>query len=295
MDFAMGPNQGAGVPAPIDSDGLMWDVVAYNVSVPIGGQFNGKLPGWGSGSLEAAVAGTVTGSKVFTNKDSSGGLPGDRQLARTEYTLSASSLTDVTDKVDAKGNLQLNFASSNQTGTHHIIFAIYVIKSLYRAQQGPLEMKGPHTSPQSWVHNGSWAVDHFSALGAQTMTKFWEEYIVNNGTRTMLMDVGNYAWEDSVEIEANVYWTKNLSSIFSSDHGYSIKKWLPVLFHRNGHYKNSNPGVWWVTDEADQGKSHIADYRATVLLFRFIHIGFLLTASSLQPYIVSMNQRSING
>ncbi|KAL1984134.1 hypothetical protein VTN96DRAFT_9439 [Rasamsonia emersonii] len=85
-----------------------------------------------------------------------------------------------------------------------------------------------------------------------------------NGTRELLMDVGNYGWEDSVEIEANVYWTQNMSSLFQADHGYSISKWLPILFHRNGHAKQSNPPVWWVTDEPDNGNSHIADYRKTL-------------------------------
>lgn len=264
MDFALGPNQGTGVPAPRGSEGLMWDISAYNVTLPIGGSFDGVLPGWGLGNLEAAVAGTVTGTAKLTASDISG-LPNDRQFARTEHTLSASSLKDVTDQVDSSGHLRLNFSTSaNQTGTHHVIFAIYLAPSHYRAQQGPLEMKGPHSKPESYIHNGSWAVDHFSALGARTMTNFWEEHLLTNGTKELLMEVGNVAWEDSVEIEANVFWTKNLSCIFEKDHDYSIKKWLPILFHRNGKYKNSNPGVWWVTDEADRGNSHIADYRATV-------------------------------
>ncbi|KAF2474910.1 uncharacterized protein BDR25DRAFT_280543 [Lindgomyces ingoldianus] len=237
MDFAMGPNQGTGVPAPINSEGLMWDLSAYNATVPMGGSFNGLLPG-------------------------------DLPLARTQYTLSTESLTDVTSQVDASGHLHLDFSSNmtatNATGQNHIVFAIYLIQSHYRAQQGPLEMKGPQTVSDSYINNGSWAVDHFSALGARTMTKFWEDYILNNGTRELLQQVGNYGWEDSVEIEANVYWTKNFSAIFEAQNKYSVNKWLPVLFHRNGHYKQSNPGVWWVTDEADMGSSHIADYRATL-------------------------------
>ncbi|KAF2177633.1 hypothetical protein K469DRAFT_644095 [Zopfia rhizophila CBS 207.26] len=269
MDFAMGPNQGTGVPAPIDTEGLMWDLSAYNVTVPIGGTFDGTLPGWGLGKLQAVVSGTILGSRKVTSKDPSGGLPNDRQLDRTEYTLSASSLTDVTEQVNASGHLSLDFSKSNGTdsntaGSNHIIFAIYLLQSHFRAQQGPLEMKGPHSKPESFIQNGSWAVDHFSALGARTMTKLWEEHILNNGTKELLMEVGNYGWEDSVEIEANVYWTKNLSTVFEADHKYSVNKWLPILFHRNGKYKQSNPGVWYVTDEPDHGNSHIADYRATL-------------------------------
>lgn len=37
-----------------------------------------------------------------------------------------------------------------------------------------------------------------------------------------------------------------MTDYFHADHGYSISKWLPILFHRNGHYKNSNPAVWWL-------------------------------------------------
>jgi hypothetical protein len=267
MDFAIGPNQGTGVPAPIDTEGLAWDLSAYNVTVSIGGTFDGVLPGWGTGTLQAAVAGTVVGSATLTTKDPSGGLAGDVPLARTQYTLSASSLTDVSAQVDTSGHLRYNFAAANITnGTaqSHVIFGIYLQHSRYRAQQGPLEIKGPQTKPESWINNGSWAVDHFSALGARVITQFWEDHILNNGTRELMQEIGNFGWEDSVEIEANVYWTKNLSAVFEEQNKYSVKKWLPILFHRNGKYKNSNPSVWWVTDEPDQGNAHIADYRATV-------------------------------
>ncbi|KAF1974068.1 hypothetical protein BU23DRAFT_505855 [Bimuria novae-zelandiae CBS 107.79] len=267
MDFAMGPNQGTGVPAPIEEDGLMWDISAYNVTVPIGDTFDGVLPGWGLGELQAAVSGTVLGSKNVTSNDPSGGLPGDQRLNRTQYTLSAASLEDVSDQVDDSGHVRLDFSSHNATNTageSHIIFAVYLYKSLYRAQQGPLEMGGPQSQPESYINNGSWAVDHFSALGAQVMTQFWEEHILNNGTKDLLQQVGNYGWEDSVEIQANVYWTKYLSSIFEDQHNYAINKWLPILFHRNGKYKQSNPGIWYVTDEPDSGNAHIADYRATL-------------------------------
>jgi hypothetical protein len=35
VDMALGPNQGAGVPAPYDSDGLLWDLNFFVVSVPL--------------------------------------------------------------------------------------------------------------------------------------------------------------------------------------------------------------------------------------------------------------------
>ncbi|KAL5434257.1 hypothetical protein PMIN07_009197 [Paraphaeosphaeria minitans] len=267
MDFAMGPNQGTGVPAPIEEDGLMWDISAYNITVPIGGTFDGVLPGWGLGKLQAAVSATILGSQNFTSNNPSGGLPGDQRLNRTQVTLSATSLTDVTKQVDGSGHLKLDFSEANITiagGVKHIVFAVDLYKSLFRAQQGPLEVGGPQNQPDSYINNGSWAVDHFSALGAQVMTNFWEQHILNNGTKDLLQQVGNYGWEDSVEIQANVYWTQNLSSIFEEQNKYSINKWIPILFHLNGKKQQSNPGVWYVTDEPDSGNAHIADYRATL-------------------------------
>jgi hypothetical protein len=35
-------------------------------------------------------------------------------------------------------------------------------------------------------------VDHYSAAGAQTVIKFWEEYILIDGLKEMLMEVGHY-------------------------------------------------------------------------------------------------------
>lgn len=199
LDFAIGPNQGTGVPAVEDSDGLEWDIAAYNVSVPLGGSFNDTLPGWGLGPLQAAVTGLAIDSTVVVRLDplatDPGSLPGDLPLNRTQVTLSAASLKDVTSEVTEDGHLTVDFAGTNATGINHTIFAIYQIHSDYRAQDGPLDLGGPQTAPASWLQNGSWSVDHFSSLGAKTTTDFWEQYILVNGTREMLADVGNYAWE----------------------------------------------------------------------------------------------------
>ncbi|KAK3074977.1 hypothetical protein LTR53_002146 [Teratosphaeriaceae sp. CCFEE 6253] len=268
LDLAIGPNQGTGVPAIENTDGLAWDIAAYNVSVPLGGSFDGQIPKWGTGTLLAAVTGLAVNSTIVQRLDQlapdPGSLPGDLSLNRTQVTLSAESLTDVTDQVTADGHLRLDFSTTNATGIGHTLFAVYLFHTDYRAQDGPLDLGGPQTAPQSWLQNGSWSVDHFSSLGAKVITDFWDQHVLSNSTKESLKAVGNYAWEDSVEIEDNVFWTQNLSAAFQADHGYSIKKWLPILFHRNGHYENANPTVWWVTDEDDAGNGHLADYRATL-------------------------------
>lgn len=262
MDFAMGPNQGTGVPANVDSDGLMWDLVIFNATVPIGSSFDAILPGWGTGTLEAAVTGLVINSTAADSITT--GLLGDYAENRTQYTLATDSLMDVTNQSRQDGHLSAHFGPSQQQGLYNIVFAIYLIHSHWRAQAGPKDIGGPQTPAHTIAQNGSWAVDHFSQLGAETTTKFWEQHILQNGTRELLMQVGNYAWEDSMEIQSNVYWTKDMRKYFHEGHGYSIGKYLPILFHLNGLGADSNPSNWWITDEPDSGLSHIADYRATV-------------------------------
>lgn len=278
MDFAMGPNQGQGVPAPEDSDGLMWDLYSYNVTVPIGGSFAGQIPGWNdwhqpAGSLLAVVAGmaidshnvTVPNGEAFSLNATgvSPGLPSDSPRNRTQVTLAADSLHDLTSQVTADGTLTVDF-QRNSTGLEINLFFIYLIHNDFRAQQDPELMLGPHTEPQTWLQNGSWAVDHFSALGARTMTDFWDQYVLVNGTKELVTEVGNYGWEDSIETRANVFWTKDFSQVFAAEHGYEVTKWLPILFHENRIGFDSEPPVWWITDESDAGDVHIADYRATL-------------------------------
>ena len=271
----MGPNQGQGVPAPEDSEGLAWDLYSYNISVPLGGNYSDILPGWGMGRLQAVVGGRAVSSTNITIPSSSGqtsglnetgtypSLPGDTPSNRTQITLATDSLQDLTTMVGPNGRLSYTCTQSGP-GLGCTIFVIYLIHSDYRAQQDPAFLGGPQTAPQSYLQNGSWAVDHFSALGAQTTTNFWEQYVLTNGTRELLMSVGNYGWEDSIEIRENLFWTENYTTIFQAEHGYDLTKYLPILFHQNNVAFDGEPAVWWVTDEPDYGNSHIADYRETV-------------------------------
>ena len=262
MDFAMGPNQGQGVPAEPDDDGLMWDINAYNISIPIGGSFDGTIPGWEHGVLQAVVTGLVTSEVHASGLPPS--LPNDLAASRLQKTLANSTLQDVTSMVGADGSLSIRFPSDVE-GVEYNLFAIYLVREHARNEADPTTLGGPQSPAQDFVHNGSWTVDHFSALGAQTVTSFWEDYLLVNGTKELVMSVGNYGWEDSVEINPYVYWTRYLPEAFNAKFGYSINKWLPLLFHQNQRWFGApSEPIWWVTDEPDAGNSHIADYRSTL-------------------------------
>lgn len=46
------------------------------------------------------------------------------------------------------------------------------------------------TNETDIVYNGSYTVDHFSGRGAQTVTNFWDKYILVDGLKELLMEVG---------------------------------------------------------------------------------------------------------
>lgn len=261
MDFALGPNQGQGVPAHSDDDGLMWDLRFRYASVPINGVYNGTLPGWGQGKFQYALTALVVKTEQTSSAEPS--LPNSPPSKRTQKTLATESLAVITDKVSAQGHLEMSFDGEIAgRGTEHIVFGVYLVHSGARAQASPSSLKGPQSRPRDFTQDGSFTVDHFSARGAKVMTDFWDTYLLTNGTKEALRKVGNYAWEDSQEFDEEIYWTKDLPSAFEERRGYSIVKWLPIMFHQNSF--NEHAADWFITDEGDAGNSHIADYRTTV-------------------------------
>ena len=119
------------------------------------------------------------------------------------------------------------------------------------------------------MENGSWVVDHYSSTGAQLVIDFWEEYLLDNNTRSLIEEVGNYGWEDSQEFGAGtlVWWTPQLLDAFRSGRGYNLTKYLPLIYQ----YNNEAPAPLaspdhYYTNEDDQGQSHINDYWQTVSL-----------------------------
>jgi hypothetical protein len=252
VDMALGASQGAGVPAPYESDGLQFDLDYYELAVPIGGSFDGVLPGWNSGPLVSASTGLVLNTAATTG----GG---------TTITLSESSLNDITNLVDSNGNVKISFPSSQPGGIENRIFAYYLKHSHYPEvqSQATVVTAVPQSPITTWQQNGSWVVDHFSALGAQTVISYWESNLLDASSIKLIKEVGNYVWEDSQEfyLLENTFWTLNLPATFSKKRGYSINKYVPLLINT---LTTSTSVDLYVLDSADAGASHVADYRQTV-------------------------------
>lgn len=188
------------------------------------------------------------------------------------FTLAGNSLKDVTQDVTADGHLDFT-PPSNVTGEYYVVFAYYLIHTQYREQRSPLDVisgQGIDQSPvTSYVQNGSWVVDHFSARGAEQIQQFWNEHLLNgSGTAELLAEVGRYLWEDSQEFPSNILWTSLVPEAFHQQHGYSIAKYLPVLLHDNGGgvvVQNPPPDpANFITDETDEGTKYVTDFRQTV-------------------------------
>ena len=126
MDFAMGPNQGQGVPAVEGSEGLAWDIALYNASVPIGDSFNGTLPGWGdldstgNWTLLAATIGLLTSSKNTSSTTSIEGQ--ETTIYYINNVLSFESLADITNNVQSDGTISYQFPDAD--GIKYYLFAV---------------------------------------------------------------------------------------------------------------------------------------------------------------------------
>ncbi|OTA58863.1 hypothetical protein K449DRAFT_436352 [Hypoxylon sp. EC38] len=255
MDFSMGPQSGQGVPARPDNPGLAWDLVSYNATI-LDCSYSGQLPGWGRGDLVSAVTLAVYNA---TNKtDNPGGAFGWYfQRNYTEYLISARSLTEVTDLVHDDGSIT-TAVSPVEGAQFYLLYASYAQRSYARA------CVASSPDPQNILQNGSLAVDHFSDTGARVTTKFLEDYILIDGIKELMMEVGNYVWEDSVEIPSYTYWTPALPQLFEHEHNYSITKYLPLLAGNEGYISTPGGPVQFITDSNDTDAGVIADFRSTL-------------------------------
>jgi hypothetical protein len=187
-------------------------------NVTVNGTYDGQLPGWGDGELISAVVFEVLNVSVISSQ--AFGIPDQIAMAignsgTTQYTISADSLTDVTSLVQ-NGSISLNVLASN-SDSYHLLYASYYAKSFDRS------CIASSSDPQNILQNGSFVVDHFSTKGAQTTTQFLENNIFNDDSlKDLMKQVGNYLFEDSVEITSDAYWTPNFTIAFQAKHGVCI-------------------------------------------------------------------------
>lgn len=116
-------------------------------------------------------------------------------------------------------------------GNEYVLFAFYQRRTGYLAAQGAFNNATDPKNPASWF---AYVVDHFSQEGTDIWTSFTEQYVMNGENGDLLRQLGLYAWEDSAEFRATLFWTDELRSYFRKSRGYDITTALPALFGTNG-------------------------------------------------------------
>ncbi|OAA66806.1 hypothetical protein SPI_01382 [Niveomyces insectorum RCEF 264] len=297
LDFALGANQGAGVPSRAppsslsspsstnstdryleDCAGLAMELVYGTAPLAAGESLHGRplprpavhfnyepLQGfinapelWGGSALVAVLAVEVTEERPPTRD-------GHRLVLLNE-----TSVADLTDRVDkTTGTLMMTRATDDWTvpsgaGNNNSSWQLMAFYQRYTNERSCVSVANATT----WLGNGSWMVDHFSAAGAQKMTRFWDAHLLaDNTTKALLRKVGEYSWEDSLEMMASLWWTPGFLQQFQQARGYSAVRSLPVLFQAKNLWNSYGApyNTTYAFDEtAPDGGQYAEDYRLTL-------------------------------
>ncbi|KAF4918596.1 hypothetical protein CGCVW01_v008706 [Colletotrichum viniferum] len=255
LDLALGANQGASV---VETVGLAKELVYGNITVPSGKLYSGSVPTpdvqynmltgfmntpepWGANNLVAVVTG-----KIVT----------EVHLAEYFYMsiLEEDTLVDLTN-VTNQGTL--SWIPPEGDGTW-IVFGIY---ERYTNQRSCISIANATTA----LGNGSWMVDHWNSNGAKKITDFWDQQILSDDTvASLIKEPSEY---DSMEMQAALPWTDGLASRFESLNGYSIMKYLRILFHATnawGGYLPPYNVTYTLGGYATDGGPYVQDYKSAL-------------------------------
>lgn len=144
--------------------------------------FNGTLPGWGTGKLVAVVSGLVssqTNISVTAGPFQSSPYSSYKLIKVDDRSLREHS----TGQLPNLGHVSLSFnATSSQA--ERWLFAFY------EKQTGNKNLVFESRSMRNIFDNGSFVVDHFSAKGAETVVRFWQDHIITDDILHLLREVG---------------------------------------------------------------------------------------------------------
>ncbi|GFF41933.1 hypothetical protein IFM58399_06440 [Aspergillus lentulus] len=267
MDFSLGASQGQGTPAEAGTEGLSIHLQlgvmtvrsgsSIIASVPepqsltgtllSGGGFMHGLTNAEKGNLKGVIAGRIIKESESNSSDTT-----------TKVIIDEDSIVDLSPYVNGL-NLNWKVPAGNDT---------WKIFAFWEGFTNQVSCSGGINGTTT-IQRGSLAVDHFSKAGAKLHTKFFDDHILTGeATKTNLRANGRYAWEDSMELLLVLPWTRGFLERFESAHGYSLVKYLPLLFNKG----NSWARTYTPYDEeyvygaytTDHVSVHDANYRQTL-------------------------------
>lgn len=175
------------MPSEPATPGLAYELVYGVTEIRAGQSFQGPVPVanphfnyesltsfinppqlWGENKLVAVVAAEVVSTSGTA--------------ARSTTVLKESSAVDI---MKQTVNGSLTWTPPGGTGPH-LLFAFY---ERYTNEKNCIS----EPDAQTWLGNGSWMVDHFSAAGAKRMTDFWDNKLFNDDEiKGLLKRAGEY-------------------------------------------------------------------------------------------------------
>ncbi|KAK1453408.1 hypothetical protein CMEL01_05067 [Colletotrichum melonis] len=234
FDFSIGANQGQGVPSEPESVGLALELAYVNITVAPGHVFNGTLP-LSTQPASPSLHFFMHPCEEFGQQNLSFVLAVEETPAfnASSTAVNLSRVMDITTSVDPYTRF-ISWTTPKDSQNAWRIMAWYTRYTNQRSVEG-----APDAA--TWVQNGSWVTDHFSAAGAKKLTDFFDGYIVPEGQdRELLARVGKYAWEDSMEMDTALWWTHNFADAFRAQRGYDIATCLPFLIQRENYWAAQN-------------------------------------------------------
>ncbi|KLU82943.1 hypothetical protein MAPG_02010 [Magnaporthiopsis poae ATCC 64411] len=260
MDFALGASQGQGVPVEPLTPGLAVQLVYGKMTVKGGERVQGELPApdldWRESlgftqAQERFGPSRLVGVSAAAISSKNQSDDGDVHVA-----LHPESLVDLSTNVTG-GKLTWLAPADHQ---EYVVFAIYERYTNQRSAVG---------IPSDVIANGSWVTDHFSAAGAKLVSEFWEKNILKPEVRELLKLVGQHSWEDSMEIQAALYWSPDFVHRFKTARGYDPVKYLPLMFDKSTSFQLHRPpyNTTFYLDgtEVDSAQAkYLQDYRLTL-------------------------------
>lgn len=212
LDLTIGPRWPATVPSVSDvNDPSAQQQIVFSHEFHRGGTSrSGPLPADFNVSPPAGAKKTLIAALIAkcTNADCGDSSSAPRLLDR-------SSVTDVTSKVDAQGDLSVDLpGDANST---------YALIAFYQAPTGQ-SLSGYTATGTNYV------LDTFSKAGAEATTDFYDEHILTSDVRKLLAQMGTSdLFEDSLELGSTQKWTPDMAAQWQKRRGYSAIDVLPAL------------------------------------------------------------------
>ncbi|KUJ08087.1 uncharacterized protein LY89DRAFT_600512 [Mollisia scopiformis] len=300
VDFALGPTQGASIPIlDPDSPGMNTELAYGAVNLTSGQAFNGTLPP--PKNVDAGYANAPDFYPPFINytnkfvaavvarKSTTPSV--DPRVIQLDYD----GVQDITHLVvDGK----VTYIAPND-GSEYVLLIFWQRRTGYLAAQGAFNNATSPDNPASWF---AYVVDHFSQEGTDLWTSFTEKYVMGGENGELLRQLGVFAWEDSAEFRATLFWTDKFQTYFQQSRNYSVVHSLPSLFGTtgvppstliNGYYYYSFTDA----NGTDIGEKLRNDYRQVLQeLYEKFHLDGLSSWSaswdlqgSVQPYATAPN------